>query len=132
ARPERLQGMHPSPEANSPVGRSRRFGAPARSLLESCRVTPAPSRPGRDSARRSPLGCLYAQQARAPASGSRRVRRNNQRNAARAEFYLGAEFVALRLRRSFSLCAVLRTNLCVRAPPIGSWPHAHSAARSTR
>src|SRR5262249_2831260 len=24
---------------------------------------------------------------------------------------------ALRLRRSFSLCAVLRTNLCVRAPP---------------
>src|SRR6516162_1048989 len=132
--------MHPSPEAHGPVERSRRFGAPTversrrfgappKSLLESCCVTPAPGRPGRDSARRLPPGCPYAQQARAPASGSRRVRRHNQRNAARAQFWLGAEFVALQLKRSFSLCAVLRTKLCVRVPHIGPWPHSHSAAQ---
>src|SRR5262249_21516319 len=97
--------MHPSPEAHGPVGRSRRFGALPRSLLESCRVTPAPGRPGRDSARRLPLGRPYAQQAQVPASGSRRALRHTQRNAARAQFWLGAEFVALRLKRSFSLCA---------------------------
>src|SRR5262249_11995788 len=121
--------MHPSPEAHGPVERSRRFGAPPKSLLESCRVPPAPGRPGRDSARRLPPGCPYAQQARAPASGSRRVRRHNQRNAARAQFWLGAEFVALQPKRSFSLCAVLRTKLCVRVPHIGPWPHS-SEARS--
>src|SRR5215831_1578616 len=82
--------MHPSPEAHGPVGRSRRFGAPPRSLLESCRVTPAQGRPTRDSARRLPLGCPYAQQARVPASGSRRTLRHTQRNAARAQFWLGA------------------------------------------
>src|SRR5262245_57879732 len=37
------------------------FGAPPRSLLESCRVTSAPGRPGQYYARRLPLGCLYAQ-----------------------------------------------------------------------
>src|SRR5262245_49271526 len=121
--------MHLSPEAHGPVERSRRFGAPPRSLLESCRVTPAPGRPGRDSARRLPPGCPYAQQARAPASGSQRVRRHNQPNAARAQFWLGAEFVALQLKRSFSRCAVLRTKLCVRAPHIGPWAHSHSAAQ---
>src|SRR5262245_4008341 len=109
--------MHLSPEAHGPVARSRRFGAPPRLLLESCRVTPAPGRPGRDSARRLPPGCPYVQQARAPASGSRRVRRHNQRNAARAQFWLGAEFVALQLKRSFSRRAVLRTKQCVLAPP---------------
>src|SRR5262249_13569118 len=86
--------------------------APPESLLESCRVTPAPSRLGRDSAPRLPLGCAYAQQARVPASGSRRVRRNTQRNAARAQFWLAAEFVALRLKRSFSLCAAPLTDSC--------------------
>src|SRR6516165_10583692 len=121
--------MHLCPEAHGPVERSRRFGAPPESLLESCRVTAAPGRPGRDSARRLPPGYPYAQQARAPASGSRRVRRHNQRNAARAQFSLGAEFVVLRLKRSFSLCAVLRTKLCVRAPPTRPWPHPHSAAQ---
>src|SRR5215510_6588403 len=120
--------MHLSPEAHGPVERSRRFGAPPRSLLESCHVTPAPGRPGRDSARRLPLGCPYAQQSRAPASGSRRVRRHNQPNAARAQFWLGAQFVALQLKRSFSLCAILRTT--VRSPPqIEPRPHSHSAAQ---
>src|SRR5262249_15427990 len=128
AHPERLPEMHLSPEAHGPVERSRRFGAPPRLLLESCHVTPAPGRPGRDTARRLPPGCPYAQQARAPASGSRRVRRHNQRNAARAQFWLGAEFVALQLRRSFSLCAVLRTTVRSR-PPIGPWAHSHSAAQ---
>src|SRR6516225_10047460 len=105
--------MHSSPDAHGPVERSRRFGAPPKSLLESCRVTSAPGRPGRDSARRLPPGCPYAQQARAPASGSRRVRRHNQRNAARAQFWLGAEFVALQLKRIFSLLGPRET--CIRA-----------------
>src|SRR5262245_45179175 len=81
--------MHPSPDAHGPVEGSRRFGALPKSL-ESCRVTSAPRRPGRDSARRLPLGCPYAQQARVPASGSRRTLRHTQRNAARAQFWLGA------------------------------------------
>src|SRR5262249_44332793 len=110
---ERLQEMHPCPEAHGPVERSRRFGAPPRSLLKSCRITAAPGRPGRDSARRLPPGCPYEQQARAPASGSRRVRRHNQRNAARAQFWLGAESVALQLERIFSLLGPRET--CIRA-----------------
>src|SRR5262249_9306479 len=110
---ERLQEMHPCPETHGPVGRFRRFGAPPRSLLESCRVTSAPGRPGQYYARRLPRGGLYAQQARAPASGSRRVRRHNQRNAARAQFWLGAEFVALQLERIFSLLGPRET--CIRA-----------------